>query len=183
MIPQYDTKTFCDIFPNAEEFLNGWKSNGLYVEDLVSDINIRYLFYLLYSRYGNNPIANYDEEQFKYKVWAIIFQYCPSWVKRMEIQKNLRELSDEELLTGAKTINNHAFNPSSEPSTDTTEEISYINEQGTTKFKKGKLDAYSMLWNMIQSDVTEELLSKFMKLFNQFATPSRPTLYVTEGEE
>jgi hypothetical protein len=40
--------------------------------------NVSLVYYLLYARYGNNPIANRDENQFKFKIFSVIFQYGPT---------------------------------------------------------------------------------------------------------
>ena len=76
MIPQYDTKLFTEVFDDAGSFVYYYKNIG--IPTTISDANARTLYYLLYARYGNNPIANYDEEQFKYKIFSIVFQYGPT---------------------------------------------------------------------------------------------------------
>lgn len=48
-------------------------------------------------------------------------------------------------MTGSKSIYNHAFNPSNEPSTASLDELDYINEQNTSNVKRSKIDAYGML--------------------------------------
>lgn len=56
------------------------------------------MYYLLYARYGNTPIANYDQTQWKYKMFSIIFQYGPTWEKRLGIQTTLRGLQVSDLV-------------------------------------------------------------------------------------
>ena len=96
MIPQYDTKLFTDIFDDVGTFVYYYKNIG--IPTTISDQNARTLYYLLYARYGNNPIANYDEEQFKYKIFSVVFQYGPTWEKRLSVQNTLRGLQIEDLL-------------------------------------------------------------------------------------
>lgn len=189
MLPRYDTKLFCEIFEDAETFSTAYKDSGLYdattghLNNSLSDTNINILYYLLYAKYANNPIANYDENQFKYKLWAIIFQYGPAWAKKLDIQNKVRELTDDEIRLGSKAIYNHAYNPSTDPSTASLEELTAINEQNTTNFKKSKLDGYMGLWQLVVSDVTNEFLKKFEKLFKQFVSPERTWIYVQEVED
>lgn len=189
MLPRYDTKLFCEIFEDAATFSTAYKDSGLYdattghLNNSLSDTNINILYYLLYAKYANNPIANYDENQFKYKLWAIIFQYGPAWAKKLDIQNKVRELTDDEIRLGSKAIYNHAYNPSTDPSTASLEELTAINEQNTTNFKKSKLDGYMGLWQLVVSDVTNEFLKKFEKLFKQFVTPERTWIYVQEVED
>ena len=96
MIPQYDTKLFTDIWEEVSDFLYDYQNVG--IPTTISNGNATTLYYLLYARYGNNPIANYDEEQFKYKVMSIIFQYGPTWEKRLSVQNTLRGLTIEDLV-------------------------------------------------------------------------------------
>lgn len=105
--PRFDTKLFSEIWERAEDFLYDYQQNGIPMT--INSANATTLYYLLYARYGNNPIANYDEEQFKYKVFSIIWQYGPTWQKRLDVQGILRgmQLSDlvddgsfSELFTG-----------------------------------------------------------------------------------
>ena len=177
----YLTRSFADIFPSAEDFLTEFKESSIPVS--ITDTNAQTLYYLLYSKYGNSHIANSDENQFKYKVWNTIFMYGPTWEKRLEVQKKLRELSDDEILVGSKAIYNHAFNPSVAPSTQNMTELPYINDQNTTNFKRSKLDAYTLLLELLETDVTEEFIDKFRPCFKQFVRPEKPILFVTEVDE
>lgn len=113
---------------------------------------------------------------------SIIFQWGPSWEKKLEIQKKLRGLTEEDLLTGAKQIYNHAENPQTAPTTQTTDELDYINEQNVNKYKKGKLDAYALLIGLIKNDVTEAFLVRFKPCFLTVVAPQLPLWYVTPIE-
>ena len=184
MIPQYSTKLFTEVWDSSDAFLADYHSYGDGIPNKITDASAKTLFYLLYSRYGNNPIANYDVNQFKMKVFSIIWQYGPTWERRLEIQDRLRELNEQELMTGSKSIYNHAFNPSSDPSTSSIDELQYINDQNTANYKRGLLEAYSSLWEVLRVDVTEEFIKKFLVCFKKFARPADTWIYVTgEGEE
>ena len=173
----YRTNTFQEIWDNADKFIEEYQNNGITATITVE--SCRTLYYLLYAKYGNSPIASSDENRFKYEVWSTIFKYGPSWEKRLEIQDKLRNLSEDELLKGSKAIYNHAFNPGTAPAVGTLEELPAINEQNSTNFKKSKLEAYSMLMQLLQTDVTEEFLAQFAKLFRVFLLED-PLTYITE---
>lgn len=179
----FRTRTFTDIYESLEEFKDDYANSG--IPTTLSDSNISTLYYLLYARYGNSNIASSDENQFKYKLLSIIFMYGPAWQKRLDIQKKLVEMSDEEMLKGSTAIYNTALNPSQAPSTETIEELNYINSQNTTKYKKGKLEGYAALYSLIETDVTEEFIGKFKKLFITIVEPDYPLWYTTttEGEQ
>ena len=96
MLPQYDTKLMTDVWSKATDFLADYQNIG--IPTTISAQNATTLYYLLYARYGNTPIANYDEEQWKYKIFSIIFQYGPTWEKRLDIQNTLRGLQISDLV-------------------------------------------------------------------------------------
>ena len=174
----YRQVKFTDVWQTAESFVSDYKNNG--IETTISDKTATTLYYLLYSRYGNSVLASSDTNRFKYDVWATIFSYGPTWEKRLEIQGKLRNLTDDELFTGATQIYNHAYNPGTSPSTNTLDELTAINEQNTSKNKKGKMDAYAMLIALLETDVTESFLDKFKKLFLKVVQPELPLWYATD---
>ena len=179
--PRFDTKLFTEIFDDAGTFV--WYYQHAGIPTTISTSSAQTLYYLLYARYGNNPIANMDEEQWKYKIFSIIFQYGPTWEKRLAIQQELRGLDLAALREGSKAIYNHAFNPSGEPATDSDTALNYINDQNQTLYKKSKMDAYGQLWELLNTDVTGEFLAKFQKCFKQFVKPERTWIYVTDLDE
>lgn len=170
----YRTRTFTDIFPDEADFLLENQNNPLHV---MSQDDARVIYYLLYARYGNNSIASSDENRFIYQLFSIIFQYGPTWAKRLEIQKKIREIPDEELIIGSKAIHNHSFNPDSGPSTATLEELLTIDAQNTTTYKKSKMEGYSLLSVLLETDVSAEFLDKFKRLFITVVEPQEPLWY------
>lgn len=178
----FRTRTFANIFPSVEVFTEELTTSGIPAL-LTHNETIPALYYLLYARYGNSHNAYSDENQFKYALFSTIFMYGPTWEKRLEIQTNLRGLSENEILTGGKAIYNHSFNPSTAPSTNTLEELTTINDQNTTNYKKSKLEGYALLLDLLETDVTEEFISKFKKHFITITATGIPLLYETEIEE
>ena len=96
MFPQYDTKLMTEVWSQASDFLTDYQNAG--IPTTISNQNATTLYYLLYAKYGNTPIANYDEQQWKYKMFSIIFQYGPTWEKRLDIQTTLRGLQIADLV-------------------------------------------------------------------------------------
>ena len=223
MKPMYDTNLFCEIWESSAEFLADYNNTGEeftnQVPTTISQQNALMTYLLLFSRYGNNPIANYDVTQFKNKIFTIIWQYGPAWEKRLSMQSDIRNLTLQEITTGTRTdwssegeqsqsntgsdttINNHAYNPSTAPSTQSTTELDYIDQQNVAKgsdsrtisgtdskttgqtVTKSKMDAYAQLWELVATDVTNDYIAKFKKCFKQFVLPERSMIYVTEDEE
>lgn len=165
----YETKTFSELFDDYSDFKTEYTSTQKFpmvidAADTESHVsNLQILYYLLYARYGNSPIANYDENQFKTKLGAVIWQYGPTWEKKIDIQSTLRGLTEAQIKAGAiraitntgtvgnsgsntynnltstdsgADVHNHAYNPATDPTTQTTTELNYINEQHVDKFGK-----------------------------------------------
>lgn len=181
----YRTRKFSDIYSDLNKFkedLDFFSEAGLN-PNFLNPNTYKTAYYLLLARYANSHIASSHEDQFKMKLFSKIFQYGPTWERRLEVQKSLRDLSDEELTIGTKQINNHSFNPSTEPSTETLEELPTTNEQTSTKFKKGKVDAYEKIMDILKADVSETFLAQFKKLFITIVEPELPLWYTTEISE
>lgn len=176
----YRTRTFAEIYPDSNEFIVDY--NTLFPGTMDNN-SLLITYDVLCSRYMNSHITNSDENQFKYKLATTVFSYGPSWAKRMDIQNKLRNMSESDLMAGSRAIHNHSYNPSTAPSTQTSEELLTIDDQNTQIYKKGKLEAYGLLWNMLVTDVTSEYLAKFKSLFIQIAQPDYPLWYVSEEEE
>ena len=181
MLPEYSTVLFTNVWDNALEFVSDYKASGLYQSIAkISDDSATMLFYLLYARYGNSPIANRDVNQFQYKVFATIFQYGPTWEKQLSVQKALRDLTDAQIRQGSFAKYNQALNPANAPSTDI---LTFINQQNTTEYTKSPLDGYAVLETLLDTDVTKQFIDKFNVCFKKFVTPERPLLYVSDEED
>lgn len=183
LMPQYDTMTFSEIYPDYEKFKKDYDELIVLVSGLATVMtadNVRATFYLLFAKYGNNPIVNFDVTQFKMKLMANIATYGPTWEKKKAVQKTLRDLTETELLQGAKQIYNHAFNPSTVPTTGELEEVTHINEQNTSNNKRSKMDAYSVLMANLHVDATDEYINKFRNCFSRFVGNQRPIIFTTE---
>lgn len=185
---EYRTRTFADIFGDADtlvEAYNGFPPSSSYAGGL-SQSEIETIYYLLYAKYGNSHIAYSDENQFKYALYSTIWQYGPTWKKRLDIQQSLRELradfTEDGIFSGGKAIYNHSYNPNTAPSTSTLEELLTINDQNTTNYKKSKMEGYAQLLSLLETDVTSEFIDKFKKLFIVITAPDYPLYYTTEVE-
>ena len=182
--PEYITKTFSQIWDSYDKFKEDYDAYAVLMTNNVAPFtdvnNARATYYLLYARYGNNPIANNDETQFKLKIMSKIATYGSTWEKKKAIQKTLRDLSEADLIQGAKQIYNHAFNPSTAPSTNDLEELTFINDQNVSNNKKAKMEAYSILWINLHVDATDEYLNKFKDCFSRFVGDQKPILFVEE---
>lgn len=174
----YRQLRFTDVFPDEQSFLDEYGAGK--IQTTISNDNARTLYYLLYGQYGNSTIAASDINRFRYQLFSIVFAYGPTWEKRLEIQKTLRELTPDELLLGSMQINNQAAHTGQAPTTQTLEELPGINEQYVTKRRKDKLTAYGVLAELLKTDVTMDFIAKFKRLFITIVQPEMPLWYATE---
>lgn len=176
----FRSPTFSEVFSTFEEFKTSYNELGLtYTMD---DDYLRSLYVLLLGRYANSHIANSSIDVFKIQVGSIIYEYGPSWEKRMEIQKELRDMTTEEYREGSGTIHNHSYNPSTDPSTLSDQILTTIDDQNTTKYKKSKLEGLTIGYSSLVTDVTEMFITKFRRLFVKVLMTGDPLLYTTYHE-
>lgn len=175
------TKSFDDIFPTLEDFKTSF--NGTPFTGAVTDASLTLLYAMLFGRYGSSNISYTSVDQFRYALASIIFQYGPAWEKKLEIQKKLRDLTEDDLIRGNIVVNNHAHNPGQQPDTQSLEKLAYIDEQSTANNERGKLEAYAGLTALLEDDVSEEFLRRFQKLFVKIAYPRTNLWYVEDNSE
>lgn len=179
---EYCNPSFPEVFKSPDEFVEAYRGCG--IPPLIKDESARTLYYLIYSKFGQTPIKSNDPNLFAYRVFQTIFQFAPAWEKKLEIQAEIRKLSLEagsELFKGGKVVYNHAYHDSSAPSTDTLEELNFIDSQNTSNYKKSMPEGYAILQNILADDVTSSLLNKFTPLFSQWLKPDTNIIfYVTE---
>lgn len=175
----YITPLFVEVWGDAEAFLSDYKECGLYLSEMT-DANMKTLFYLLYARHGNDAIASSDTNRFKYSLFSQVFQYGPTWQRKLEIQKTMREWNEEDLRASSESIHNHAVNPSTEPSNKDYAPLPYINEQNASGRKRSKIEGYAMLIDLLDDDITGEFIRHFDRLFTPIAAPQTPLYYTTE---
>ena len=180
--PKYNELTFDDIYPDSATFIADMGVLG--IPKNMEDPDYTIIWSLLEASYGDTPLSsNYNETRWKMKIQSIIWQYGPEWKRKLEIQDKLRTLTDDEILTGTKTIYNHAYNPSEEPSTQSLEELNYINDQNTTNYKLNKMQAYTALWGYLSSDMTKEFIDRFKPVFSKFTMRDVPLFLYSDDEE
>lgn len=182
----YRTRTFADVFPSEEDFTENFTEsplNTVEVQELLPT-----LYYLLYARYGNSHSVYSDENQFVFGIFSTIWQWGPAWAKELEIQKAVRAATKERDENGnpifqlsGKEIYNHSYNPSTEPSNSTLEELQTINSQNTSNKKKSPMEGYATVLALLEKDVSESFLDKFKKHFIKMIAPDYPLLYTTEA--
>lgn len=184
---KYETNLFVDLYPNYESFLADYNDIAdVYIVDIpVQEKHIKNWYYLMYSAYGNSPLAYTDETQFKFKMFAIFSSNGLRWIKEKEIQKEILklDLSSDDILVTAKSIYNTARHPEDEPGTESTTELPYINDQNVAIQKRGKATGLTLLYELLKSNYDEKFIKKFKPLFRHFLGEQDPAIYTTYVEE
>lgn len=175
----YRTRTFCDIFTDVTMFTDEVKNNGLSID--LKDKSISDIYYLLYANYGNSHIASSDENQFKYKLFSIIYRFGGIWERKLEVLNKLAKLDEDEILATSKHISSHAYNPG-EYNIDSNGELNYINEQNKSTSEGSKVVSYANYLDQLQ-DVTTDFIELFKSLFITVVMPELPLWYVMEEIE
>lgn len=177
----YITMTFADIYPSYSEFEKDFNELPFNFE-FKDNKSLSLIYYLLYAKYGNSNISSSDINQFKFQLFALIYQYGATWERKLELQDALRKLTDEDILTSSIQIINHASNPSTAPTTSSLEELPFINAQTASGYKKNKTDAYSFLYDVLRDDITSEFIGRFKRLFISVVMPQAPLWYISETD-
>lgn len=168
--------TFSDVYENYEQFLQDYSEIGL--PKRITDESLRTTYILICSRYGQSTITHNSMLLFKQSLFSLIYMYGPAWEKRIELQDKIIKMDFEKVARlGNTVIHNHATNDSRTPDTETTEAIPFIDDQNTSLYKKGELEAIAQIEALLKTDVTLEYLDKFSRLFSKIVAPDYPLLY------
>ena len=174
----YRNKTYSDIFPDAQTFEDSFANSGM--NSILTPEQLTDMYYILYSQYGDSPIANSNENIFKYSLMRIANSEGPIDYKRMQIQQDLILMKDEEIEKGNTMIFNTALNPSTTPTTATIDELQHINAQNVNKNKRGKIEGYQAILRLLDENLTKNFIKKFRLLFLTFVSPEGALWYETE---
>lgn len=183
IVPAYSRYTFKDIFPDVDTFKDTMTDNSAILDSSITATVQVQFYYMMLAKYSNTPIAKSDGEEWIYDLIFTMNAYLPTFIKKDAIQKELRSFSTSDVQEGFKSIYNHAYNPSTTPSTGTDEELPYVNDQNVNKTKKNVIDALSSFWEMLHTNLWEELIRKFQKLFSKIVSPANNVVYIMEDDE
>ena len=175
----YRTSTFSDIYPTLDDFIEDYQNSGMPTTVAVNEgpLSATNIYYLLYANYADRHFISNNPTKRTLQLFSIIWQYAPTLNKKLELQDKLRKLTDDEVRNGTLQIHNFADHPDTDPSTRTDEQLEYISNQNTFKYKKSKIDAYTQLYEVLSQDLIQEFINKFKVLFIIVAEPTDPLLY------
>lgn len=181
----YRTRSFAEIFPDFATFQAAYQQSAfpdmLLTGTGYENFGLSTIFSLLMARYFESHIATDSEDAFKLKIMGRIYQHGQAWQREMFLQQKYISMSDAEIIAGSKAVYNHAKNPSTAPSTGSLEELTYIDEQNVTTFKKYGPDAWRQISASIDPDICKRFTDKFRDLFIKVTAPDYPLYYEEEA--
>ena len=179
-LPEYNTEIFREIWPDFDSFFTDYSNSHLKSPELNGSEGI--IYDLLFANFANDSIASMDIGQFKAKVFEKIFNYGPTWRKRLSIQEKIRNMSEDEIRVGGRDISNFAINPNTAPSASSLDELPEISQQTSRNRKRGRLDAYANLMSLLDEDVTSDFIQRFRPLFRKVVSPLATRIYPNEED-
>lgn len=183
----FDNVTFSDLWSTKESFIESYKEIGFPQTfeggSYVTDDDLGLIWLLLIGRFADSTIMSYNTYgAFQVRFMSRVWQYAPAWKKELDIQNKLRSMSLEDnspIFEGSKAIYNSALNPGTQPSTNTDDELNFLNQQNVTKHRRSKLEGLSLLNDLLKKDVTEVFLRRFDDLFKTIVYTGRNLEYET----
>ena len=181
-IDLYNYPLFSQIWASETDFINDY--NACSIPTTITEQSAKLLYGLLVGRYFDSI------GQWKQQFMSVIYWYGPSWEKKLELQKKLRTLTDDEIFKGSIQMYNNAANPSTpvmqadntEKGTLSDKELNFIKEQNVTLNERGKLEGYGYLYDLIVSDVTTVFLRHFDNLCLNCVSPQRVPFFIYQKE-
>ncbi|MBR5022273.1 MAG: hypothetical protein IKY18_03615 [Oscillospiraceae bacterium] len=178
---QYRTQTFSDHFPDFETWqtkIGGMLTIPYLDATLHPGIpSPETIYTLLMAEYKNSHVLSSDPTRFVLKCAALMYQYAPEYQREMEIQDKLRNMTQDELMSGAEIIANEAMHPAKTVDVSAHEKITTINGQRTSWTQKDKATAYAELYALLDADITTRFVARFRRLFLVNVTPNEPLFY------
>lgn len=160
-------ETFSDIFTSKavmESFANTLGVKSLGVDAVIQPISdMEYL--ALVGRYGSSHIRYHNRYQFMAQFFTLYIEAQERLLSKIKINKRLRNLTEEEALTGSKIITNNATNPDTSPATDAYEPLPYVNSQSAQKERLGEVKGLYGWKHSVGGQAYIEFVDTFKQLF------------------
>lgn len=182
LFTQQYTKTLSDIYPTYADFAGDYMTSGL-PNRFVNSSFLETIYFVLMGEYAASSIMALSEDLFRARFITMVHSYGPQLERELTMQDELLKMSDDELQTSSKAIYNTSLNPSTEPTTDTLNELPTINQQNVTKHKRSKLDAYALLESLLDDDLISKFVNRFSKLFVRVLRTNNPLYYTTHLQD
>lgn len=183
MIGYYSTESFSDRFSNYQEFKRKYDESPM--EDrLIHDegygaYQLDTIYALLASRYWADHMKSNNGDMFELRLFQIIWQHGPKWQRDMKLYDKVRNLTEDEMSIGSKSIHNHAQHPDTAPDNDSVKALPFIDSQNVTTYIKSPRDRNIDILELENSEITENFISRFSILFRDILYPAGAQYFET----
>lgn len=107
--------------------------------------------------------------------------YGPSWAKELELQQQLRGLTNEQLSEGTVRLNNTVLNEGTVVD-DPKQLLGRLNDQRASITQRGTIEQINSVLMLLKDDVTENFIDRFKPIFAIVTTPSNELLYEVDDD-
>lgn len=177
------TKRFIDAFPkfkadpeetNAKYFWETWQASPFYDESLTEE-DLQDIYYHLLAAYYNWHYIYMDDLGIALNTMHIIEDYYPNCKERLNLVKQMRDLSIEEFEKSGININSQGSNP--KIATEMDELIDLVDSQNASFQLKSKEQSLRAKFMALYDGVMEEFIDRFNPLFVKLYSGVNSYLY------
>lgn len=158
------TKTFYEQYPNADKFVEMWNASPFNIE-AMSQQEIENLYYQLVSEYMMSHFAFIEPLQIDLQVAKTIYNYYPNLQKKLQLQQQIIQMTDQDLQDGNIAINSSMSNPDTDEISPSDASLPYTSQKSLQTRKYSKPDRYTRQYNLLVDGLYDVFIKRFKPLF------------------
>lgn len=182
------SKRFIDAFPKFENttgteskyFYETWLSSPFYDETITKD-ELREIYNHLLARYYNWHYVYLDDFGIALNTMHTIHDFYPNTKERLNIAKQIRDLSVEEFSKSGITIMSNASNPKTRTNMD--ELVELVDSQEANFQLKSKEQALRAKFASLVDGIMDDFVDRFQDQFVKLYSGVNNYIYMNEEEE
>lgn len=158
------TKTFYEKYPNSTVFLDMWNVSPFKINTITNE-EITEIYNHLVTEYMMSHFKFIEQLQIDLQVAHLIHNYYPNVKKRLELQKQMLTLTDEELAQGGLLIQSDMVNPDTDEITPLGDDLPFTSKKSIQTKKHSKLDRIARQYSLIIDGIYDTFITRFKDLF------------------
>lgn len=182
------TKRFIDAFPKFQReegdtsnyFLETWKSSPFY-DNTITDDELFEIYNHLLARYYNWHYVYLDDLGIALNTMHTIHDFYPNTRERLELAKQIRELSIEDFKKSGVMINSTGSNPKTHDKMD--ELIDLVDSQDASFQLKSKEQAIRAKFMSLMDGIMDDFIDRFQDQFAKLYSGLNNYVYENERED
>lgn len=181
------TSTPEDLWQTTDMFYNDFMASpfsGDVDNNLYNRADLDKVFWHLMSKYDESHYSYKSDDKCKLKTFHVIHQYLPTYLKRIELQERIRNMTDQDLFDSGKQVVKSANTPDVEEDMNSLSTPQYTDNIQVQNRQSAKLLAIQQQYGSILDNVWDEFIDKFAFLFKKFMFIPYDYIYINEeGDE